>query len=248
MIARGVAALAALCAGLSCVTPSFADTKAPPEVRRAKALFEQGVALSDEGKWTDSLAAFQQSDALVASPTVRYNIAMTLRALGRYVEARSELQRILGSRPLKPALKKDAEALLAEVRAKIVTVSLTVSPADADIQMDGSPITPSPGGQLDVDPGKHVFVVSARNHDTTTVTQALATSGEALVLTAPLTAVREVRPTPFYARPWFLATAGVVVASGATVAIIFAARPRDAPPAAPPPATVDRILPAAFRF
>ena len=252
MIRRGWAALAVLLSLLLCASLAFADTRTTPEARRAKALFEEGVALSDEGKWTDALAAFQKSDALAVSATVRYNIGTTLRALGRYVEAKRKLEQVLAGGSLKPALKKDVDKLLAEVRGKIVTVTLSVSPVDAEVQMDGGPLARSPDGRLEIDPGKHVFVVSAAGYDTTTVTQTLAASDRRLTLTAPRAVskvqVVEVKQTPFYARAWFLATVGVAVAGGATVGIIFATRPKDTPPAAPPPATVDRVLPAAVRF
>jgi hypothetical protein len=236
-------------------TTALADTRATPEARRARALFEEGVALSDEGKWADALAAFQRSDALVASATVRYNIGTTLRALGRYVEAKKTLEQVLAgsaAAPIKPALRKDVEKLLGEVRAKIVTVAVSLSPADADVQMDGAPVGPLPGGRLEVDPGKHVFVISAKGYETTTVTQTLGAGDTRLALTAPRSVAKvvevEVKRTPFYARAWFIATVSVVVAGGAAVGIIFVTRPKDAPPAGPPPATVDRVLPAAVRF
>ena len=252
MIRRGWAALAVLFAALLCASLAFADARSTPEARRAKALFEEGVALSDEGKWADALAAFQKSDALAVSATVRYNIGTTLRALGRYVEAKRTLEQVLSGGALKPALKKDVEKLLAEVRGKIVTVSLALSPVDAQVQVDGGPIARLPDGRLEMDPGKHVFVISAAGYDTTTVTQTLAPSDRQITLTAPRAVSRvqvvEVKQTPFYARAWFLATVGVAVAGGATVGIIFATRPKETPPAATPPATVDRILPAAVRF
>jgi hypothetical protein len=248
---RGFAALAALLAALFCASVALADGKASPEARHAKALFEEGVALSDQGKWAEALAAFQKSDSVQASATVRFNIATTLRALGRYVEAKSTLDQLLAMPTIKPALRKDAQALLDEVNPKIVVVAVTQSPADASVQMDGAPLARRPDGRLEADPGKHVFVISAAGYDTTTVTATLSTSDKELSLTAPKSVahvqVVEVKKTPFYARAWFIATVVVAVAGGATVGIVLATRPKDAPPAAPPPGTVDRVLPAGFR-
>lgn len=251
--ARRAGASAALATALLVACTALAD-KGPPESRRARALFEEGVALSDEGKWADALSAFQRSDQLVPSPSARYNVGTTLRALGRYVEAKRTLESVLADAPtfkppMKPALKRDVEKVLTEVKARIVLVSLKVSPVDADVQMDGSAITRLPDGRVEVDPGKHVFVAAASGHETTTVAQ-LLTSDADVVLSAPRTALRieVVKETPVYARAWFITTLSVAVAGAAAVGIIFAAQPRTTTPAGPPDATVQRVIPAAVRF
>lgn len=253
---RAVPALATMAALLLAASAALADGKPSPEARRARALFDEGVALSDEGKWADALAAFQKSDEVVASASVRFNIGASLRALGRYVEAKKVLEGVLAKEstwkpPLKPALKKDIEKLLGEVNAKIVRVSLKVSPANADVQADGAPLAALPDGRVEIDPGRHVFVVSAAGHDTTTVAKTLAPTDTEVILTAPRTPV-DVKPAPaprpFYARAWFITTVSVVVAGAAAAAIIVVAQPKSATPAGPPNSTVERVVPAAFRF
>jgi tetratricopeptide (TPR) repeat protein len=226
-----------------------------PDARRAKALFEEGVALVDEGKWADALAAFQKSDAINPSASARLNIAVTLRALGRYVEAKRTLDKILDDArtqkpPLKPKIKSDVEKLLKEVAPKILSVTVQVTPPDGDVQMDGALLTIPPDGKISIDPGKHVFVVQGDGYDTATITQTLTTSGAVVALVAPKTIpkIEVVKETPFYARAWFIATAAVAVAGGATVGIIFATRPKETPPAGPPQSTVTINFPAAVRF
>jgi tetratricopeptide (TPR) repeat protein len=229
------------------------STKASPQARRARALFEEGIALSDEGKWPDALAAFEKSDELVPSPSARFNIGATLRALGRYVEAKQTLQRILDEEqsfkpPLKPALRKDIQKLLAEVSEKVVVIQVRTSPAAADLQVDGSPAKPLPDGRLELDPGKHVFVLSAKGHDTTTVAKTLSKGDTELAITAP-----KVKPveeaTPIYKKGWFWATAGgAVVASVTVIVLVVALQPEPLPAKLPPPATVDRVIPAVVRF
>jgi hypothetical protein len=240
------------------VSVALAQPKPAADVRRAKALFEEGVALVDEGKWADALAAFQKSDAIVPSASARLNIGVTLRALGRYVEAKRVLDQILADgravkppKPgLKPSTKKDVEKLLKEVTPKILSVTLQVTPPDGDVQMDGAPLTIPPGGIVAVDPGKHVFVVEAEGYDTATITQTLTTSGAVVTLVAPkiIPKIEVVKETPFYARAWFIATAVVAVAGGATVGIIFATRPKETPAAGPPTSTVTVTFPASVRF
>jgi tetratricopeptide (TPR) repeat protein len=250
--ARKGVTFTAFAAAVLVASLAVAQGKATPESRRARALFEEGVALSDEGKWADALAAFQKSDELVPSPVARYNIGTTLRALGRYVEARKVLQKLVDDAPtfkppMKPALQKDVNKVLGEVKEKIVTISVKVTPVDADVQMDGTPLSRLPDGRVELDPGKHVFVASAKGFETTTVTQTLTVSGAEVVLAAPkiVPKVQVVKETPIYARAWFITTLSVLVAGGAATGIIFATRPKTTPPAGPPTATVDRVIPAA---
>jgi hypothetical protein len=238
------------------VSMALAQTKpSAPDARRAKALFEEGVALSDEGKWADALSAFQKSDAIVPSASARLNIGVTLRALGRYVEAKHLLDQILADGrtskpPLKPTVKKDVLKLLKEVTPKILSVTLQVTPPSGDVQMDGAPLTIPPDGTLAVDPGKHVFVVEAEGYDTATITQTITTSGAVVTLVAPkiIPKIEVVKETPFYARAWFIATTAVAVVGGATVGIIFATRPKETPAPGPPTSTVTVTFPAAVRF
>ncbi|MRG91023.1 tetratricopeptide repeat protein [Polyangium spumosum] len=229
--------------------------KPTPEQRQARALFDQGLALSDEGKWAEALEVFRKSDDLVPSISVRFNIAASLRALGRYVEARDSLDGAIADAesnktPIKPALKTEIDKLREDVAAKIVRIELRKSPADADVNLDGSPVKLAGDGRVELDPGKHVFVISAKGHDTTTLTKTLSQEDSVLVLTAPRSAVVEApKEKPFYKRGWFWGTVGAVVAGGVAVTVIVVAtRPDATPAAAPPTSTVDRVFPAVVRF
>jgi len=224
----------------------------------ARALFEQGIALSDEGKWAEALECFRKSDRLVPSPTVRYNIAVSLRALGRYVEARGTLREILDpspapKQPLKASLRADCEKLLAQVRDKVVDIRIRVRPKGAQLQIDGTAALVDEDGHLELDPGQHVFTLTARGYQTTTVTRELTPADTELVLSAPKLDGSEgsgaKQPSsPIYESGWFWAVAGVVVV-GATTAIVLT-RHADQPGAtlSAPPSTVDRVLPAWVRF
>lgn len=232
-------------------------SKPTPEQRQARALFEQGLALSDEGKWAEALDVFRKSDDLSPSTSVRFNIAASLRALGRYVEARDTLDAAVADAdarkaPIKPALKSEIDKLREEVAGKIVRLDVQKSPTDADITVDGAPAKLATDGRVELDPGKHVFVISAKGHDTTTVTKNLSRDDTSLTLTAPRGAVTEApkpKETPFYKRGWFWGTVGAVVAGAAAVTVIVVVtRPDAGPVAGPPTSTVDRVLPAVVRF
>ncbi|TKD06325.1 tetratricopeptide repeat protein [Polyangium fumosum] len=231
--------------------------KPTPEQRQARALFDQGLALSDEGKWTEALEAFRKSDDISPSTSVRFNIAASLRALGRYVEARDTLDAAVTDAeirkvPIKPSLKTEIDKLREEVSGKIIRIELQTSPANADVTVDGMPIKLATDGRAEIDPGKHVFVIGAKGHDTTTVTKTVSQGDTSLTLTAPRAAAVEApkpKDPPFYKRPWFWGTVGaVVVGAAAVTTIVLVTNPETPTTAGPPPSTVDRVFPALVRF
>ncbi len=229
----------------------------PAEQQQARALFEEGIGLSDDGKWAEALEIFQKSDAIVHSAAVRFNIAATQRALGHYVDAKRTLTQLIAdgeakTLTVKPALRKDIDKLLGEVQAKVVHVSLRKSPTDAEVQIDGSAAEPQPDGRVELDPGKHIFVISAEGHQTVTVTKVLEGDAE-VALTAPKVIAAAPPPPPpppdpFYKRGWFWGAVGATVAAGAAVAVIVVVtRPSEGPVSAPA-STVDNVTPAVVRW
>lgn len=239
-------------------------TPAAPAVNpEAKALFDKGMALSAESRWAEALEAFEASNKIAPVPVVQYNIAYNLRTLGRYVEAKQRLQALLDSAPtarppLKPSLKQDIDTLFGEVKEKIVRLSVKLDPPDGELQVDGTTTKLPADGTLEVDPGKHVFVIKKQGHETTSISRTLSSSDTTLVLLAPRVKTEtriverekivEQPSRPFYTKGWFWTVTSVVVVGGAA-AVYFATRSDDpASPQAPPSRTVDRIIPTGIRF
>jgi hypothetical protein len=133
-------------------------------------------------------------------------------------------------------------------------VTLNRSPTDAEVQIDGTPVAPQPDGRVELDPGKHVFVISAKGHQTVTVTKVLEGDSE-LALTAPKLAVAgpvappPPPPDPFYKRGWFWGTVGATVAAGVAIAVVVvvATRPEESPSTAPR-STTGQVYPVGVRF
>lgn len=245
--------LAPLCTLLLCATPAWAAGGKPsPEERQARALFDQGLALSDEGKWSEALEVFKKSDEIQHSANVRYNMAVTYRALGRYVEAKRLTNDLLTSgvddKPLKPALEKEVRKLRDEVAPKVVVALIKRSPADATVEIDGTLHIIGGDGRIELDPGKHVFVLKKDGYDTVTVSKSIEGVDVDVVLTAPKTKIVDpAAETPFYKKGWFWGTVGAVVAAGAAVTVVVIVTSSEGQaPAAPPPSTVGRVIPAAF--
>lgn len=131
---------------------------------RARALFEQGVALSSQERWAEALEAFEQSRAIVERPSTVFNIATALQRLGRAREAIAAAEVYLTlAHPRRDAEQIAGARMLIDVlRSTLATVELRVVPAEAEIEIDGR-TEPGEGTErsLTLDPGEHHIVVSA---------------------------------------------------------------------------------------
>lgn len=258
MIARSPALSAAMLAAALVAAPVTARAEGRDE-QAARVAFDRGVALGDQGRWAEALEAFEQADRLAPSPGVTFNLAATLRALGRYVEARRLLERALrDDAPLaarvKPALRADMARLLDEVRPKVGHVTVELDPPDADLSVDGTPTQLPTDRTLDLDPGKHVLIARAAGHDTVSSTLSVSPGNTRVTLRAPRSvAVARpvvVEPPSLLRSAWLWGAIGVALAGGA---LTFALMSRDAgpspsPAAGPPRTTVDRVVPLRWSF
>lgn len=145
--------------------PALAD-EAKDEARAA---FVLGASLVRETKWSEALAAFEKSFALVPHPVTLFNVAACERALGKYTQARRTLLRVReldSGEVLANEVRADVDAFLVEIAAVVVTVDVHLEPANAVMMMDGRTIAEdagrAPGAsdfRLEIDPGAHVFVI-----------------------------------------------------------------------------------------
>lgn len=168
--------------------PTFAQEAEPP-ADVARKLFLEGAALVREAKWSEALAAFERSHALVPHPVTVFNVGACERALGNLARARRTFERARaldqqpGSAKLPASARADIEAFLQEIASILVTVDVRLDPANASIAVDGRPLQktgdgdapiftaglapPGPGEapevssfRLELDPGTHVIVLS----------------------------------------------------------------------------------------
>lgn len=161
-----------------------------PKTAEARAEFVRGTEHVQAARWGEAIASFERSHALRPHPLTTYNVGACERALGRYTRARDRLRRALaenaaaGGKALDPAYASEAVVWLDQIEALLARLTLTISPANAAISVDGRPLVddawskdvkvagvaaPGPGVSgttaklvLLVDPGPHVFVVSAK--------------------------------------------------------------------------------------
>lgn len=131
----------------------------------ARALFVEGVELTDQNRWAQAADRFRRALALRDSPVIAYNLASALEHLGQLVDASELLRGIANNPAVDLDLRRSAESTLAEIEPRVARV-MVHAPGRAQgdhITLDDKPLLDA---QLDVavpaDPGVHV-VQAERN-------------------------------------------------------------------------------------
>lgn len=170
-----VAAVVATLALLASVSPARAQQS---EHDQAVELFRRGVAAAREEQWVAARRAFERAYELLPRPEILINLAAAQAQTDQLVEARRGYREILGMAGVDPRLRQEAERALEELDRDIPRVRITIAglePGDR-VTLDGAPLAREAlDGDLSVDPGPHVVVV---------------TQGDAIIARAELTAER----------------------------------------------------------
>jgi tetratricopeptide (TPR) repeat protein len=239
--------------------PAQAPAPAPAEdatrAASARALFEEGVALADQGHWQEAADRFRRALALHDSAVIAYNLASALQETGQLVEASELLRRVSNDASADAELHTSASNALADVERRIGKLTLHVQGQQAgdQIRLDEREVV---AAELDValpiDPGAHV--VRVRRGEQVVAEQALTVAdGQAqdvsVQVAAPVATPREVavtvapkpeeharsapdRATPLTGRWWFWAGLGTAaVGIGVAVALVASGGGSDNPKA-----------------
>src|SRR5258706_4912005 len=92
----GLGAVAALLVSLSWAGMALAEPT-PAERNDARAAMAEGRSLRSQRNYEGALKSFRLADSIMRVPTTGVEVARTLEAMGRLVEARSTLRRVLAS-------------------------------------------------------------------------------------------------------------------------------------------------------
>lgn len=212
----------------------------PPASEPSKAALDEaharyiaGNRAVEQGRWADALVDFEKAYALSGVPSALFNVATTLRALGRHRDACDAFALLLRRHGAKldAAVRKDGETLRAEEAARVSVVVLDDLPGKSPglhVFVDGA-ATPDDGSRplaIELDAGRHALRVEEPSSQTFTWEGALA-DGERksiqvrLVLRATVSALRDVlkadagTSSSLWTSPVFWTAVGVVVVGGA---------------------------------
>jgi len=148
----------------------------------ARALFREGVGLSEQGEWADAADRFRRSLALRDSPVVAFNLATACMHLGSLVEAVELFGRAARDGDAPEALREAAATQLEALRPRLgrLTLEVTGPSEGVTLELDGEPV---PRVRLGIgapaDPGTHVLSAQRGGQEVARAEVQLAESGDA---------------------------------------------------------------------
>ncbi|MBX3270160.1 MAG: PEGA domain-containing protein [Sandaracinaceae bacterium] len=168
---------------IACSAVARAQDPGPEDDARAleaRGHFEEGRSLAAARRFGEAAQAFERSFALSERPSTRFNLAVCLFALERYVAASDALERFLAMEGADddPASAADARRMLAHARARLARLIVEVEPADATVTVDGAPLEGGAVRERAIDPGTRTVRASAPHRATAVLELTVAPGGE----------------------------------------------------------------------
>src|SRR5688572_16666736 len=198
-----LAAVVALCLGLSSVLAQAQPSAAQKET--ARGLMAEGRELREQGDLQSALSRFAAADSIMNVPTTGFEMAATQAELGKLVEARETLRRVLAlpqspddPEPFHEARSK-ARALDQRLQSRIGALHFVVTGVAASetlsLTVDGEAVPIAARGlPFRVNPGKHVVVGRAGGREAKVEIDALESRTVKVELL--LVAAKEADPAP----------------------------------------------------
>ncbi|MEQ9319901.1 MAG: PEGA domain-containing protein [Polyangiaceae bacterium] len=159
----------------------------------ARDAFLSGIEHAKRARWSEALASFERSARLRPLAVTTYNVAASLRAMGRYVLAKKAFEQALAQEKgqsfgvLSDTLREDTKTFIREIDGLLARATITLDPPTAALAVDGRPLELAqrgprpvflagtrPAGKGEVppaavfdvlmNPGVHVFTLSRKGY------------------------------------------------------------------------------------
>lgn len=236
---------------LACPVDLAAQASGEPsqsEMAAARALFQSGIEHGGAGRWTEALADFERSYAIVAIPVTLLNLAGAQAELGQVVAATESYRRFLAeaTRGRARRYRSRAQASLAAAEARVAHLTLAIVDLGSGdtLAVDDDEVSRAMVGvAMPLDPGDHVVQVLRDGEPVVEERLTLADGAEqSLAMTVPPPAVQvavrvdlsptveaEERPAvdlqddsggSVVSSPWLWTGVGVVVAGVVLTAVL----------------------------
>lgn len=141
----------------------------PENETEARALFQAGVAATNQERWADAISSLRRAYELSCHGPALFNLGYSLRALGRHREARDVLTQLLGDHAdLPDNIRLNAQQFLDQERGRVAVLELLELDAGTrpEIVLDGRTVA-DPGTRpvrLETDAGTHALVLRIDAH------------------------------------------------------------------------------------
>jgi hypothetical protein len=156
------AVVSLLLLAMACAAGSaHAGESAPAAAQRAAELKKKGDVAMDSLRYEDAIAAYTEALSINPDPALLYNRGRVYQARSEYPEALADVERFdrEASADLRSRVPKLAE-LLAELRGKVATLSISCNVSDARVLVRDRPVGVTPIAQhLKVNAGPGVLEV-----------------------------------------------------------------------------------------
>ena len=196
-------AYAAILLALS--APAFAQPSKADEARAAE-LKKEGDALVHASKFSEAIAKYDASFALVKNPAIHYNRARALESLGDYAGALDAFDAFVATAPAELKSRvPHLDEMIAKVAAHVATLVVRSDVPGAVVTLRDKPVGTAPLAPIHTSAGEATVTVTAPGYVTFSETRTLA-QGESTTIDAKLKkaaapdekgAVAEREPTPF---------------------------------------------------
>jgi len=153
-------------------------------------------------RFVEARSLFKRAHGAAPSARTLRGMGMCSFNLGDYVDATYQLEAALDeeSRPLSAEQRAAADDLLFRASSEIGRFRALVTPAGAEVSVDGKPALRSVRGDILVDPGRHALAFSAPGYVSETRTLAVS-PGDRAALEVSLPAVKAEAPIVAAAAP-----------------------------------------------
>jgi hypothetical protein len=133
---------------------------------QARAHFDRGVTLYDEGRLPQALAEFLEAQHIAPSSAFLYNVAQVQAELGHAVEAVDAYEELLRTATaMQASMRSQIETALTEQRGRIASLDVDATAPGALIALDDVEIGAAPLRSVRVSAGEHVVSARANGYE-----------------------------------------------------------------------------------
>ena len=153
----------AACAPVGLVSVGAAHAQDAAARAESRTRFERGVELLGDGSFADAVRELEAARSLYPTASIHFNLGLAYRGTGRARDAIASFERFLAAMGTTgdPGRVEEVNRYLRTLRSTLARVRVQVSPANAQVSVDGEPIAV---GEIALDPGAHVIEARAPGH------------------------------------------------------------------------------------
>jgi len=175
--------------GLAASSPATAQSATAPSTSaagqsaNATEFYDKGVTAAVQGRWEEARTAFLEAWRLKQHWQIAVNLGQAELNVGKSRDAAEHLSYFLREATgIGPADRKHAEEMLAQARAKVGVLWISVNQPGAEIFVDGAVVGKAPlEGEVLVEPGARVVEARLQGVGAVKETREIAAGGEGKV-------------------------------------------------------------------